>query len=123
MIRIQLKKSQPLRIKKRLKNKARLRKKIVGTIQRPRLSVFRSGKHVYAQLIDDDKGETLLSYSSLKLKKTGAKSAMAKQVGESLAKAALKKSIKSAVFDRAGFIYHGRVKALAEGARSGGLKF
>ena len=123
MIRIKLKKSQPLRIRKRLKNKARLRKKIAGTLQRPRLSVFRSGKHIYAQLIDDDKGETMVSFSSLKLKQTVAKNTVAHQVGEAIAKAALKKNIQTAVFDRAGFIYHGRVKALAEGARSSGLKF
>ena len=123
MIRIKLKKSQPLRIRKRLKNKARLRKKIAGTLQRPRLSVFRSGKHIYAQLVDDDKGETLVSFSSLKLKQTGVKNTVAHQVGEAIAKAALKKNIQTAVFDRGGFIYHGRVKALAEGARSSGLKF
>ena len=123
MIRIKLKKRQPLRIRKRLKNKARLRKKIAGTLQRPRLSVFRSGKHIYAQLVDDDKGETLVSFSSLKLKQTGVKNAVAQQVGETIAKAALKKNIQNAVFDRGGFIYHGRVKSLAEGARSSGLKF
>ena len=123
MIRIKLKKSQPLRLRKRLKNKARLRKKISGTGERPRLVVFRSGRHIYAQLIDDDNGKTLLAFSSLKLKKTEAKNAVAHHVGESIAKEALKKDIKNIVFDRGGFIYHGRVKALAEGARAAGLKF
>lgn len=123
MIRIQLKKKQPLRLRKRLKNKARLRKKITGLSDCPRLSVFRSGRHIYAQLIDDDKRETLVAFSSLKIKEKKSGSAIAKEVGEVVAKAALAKKIKSVVFDRGGFIYHGRVKALAEGARATGLKF
>lgn len=123
MIRIKLKKTQPLRVRKRLKNKARLRKKISGTSQCPRLSVFRSGRHIYAQVIDDLQGVTLASSSSLKLKSKKKKSDVAKHVGEDIAKAALKKKIKKVVFDRSGFIYHGRMKALAEGARTGGLKF
>ena len=123
MIRIKLKRRQPLRLKKRLKNKARLRKKIAGSSQCPRLSVFRSGRHIYAQVIDDVQGVTVASSSSLKLKGKKKKSDVAKKVGEDIAKAVLKKKIKKVVFDRSGFIYHGRMKALAEGARAGGLKF
>lgn len=122
MIRIQLKKRQPLRLRKRLKNRARLRKKIAGLSHRPRLSVFRSGRHIYAQLIDDDKGETVAASSSLGMTGKKARNVVAKEVGETIAKAALAKKIKSAVFDRGGFIYHGRIKALAEGARAAGLK-
>lgn len=123
MIRIQLKKRQPLRLKKRLKNRARLRKKIAGLSHCPRLSVFRSGRHIYAQLIDDDKGETIVASSSLKMKGKKTRNAVAEEVGKAVAKAALAKKVKSAVFDRGGFIYHGRIKALAEGARVAGLKF
>ena len=122
MIRIKVKKSQPLRMKKRLKNKARLRKKISGTPERPRLSVFRSHQHIYAQIIDDMKGETLGIRSTLKLKKSQSCEA-ARKVGKQIASLALKKKINKVVFDRGGFIYHGRIKALAEEARANGLKF
>ena len=122
MIRIKLKKSQPLRIRKRLKNKARLRKKISGTVERPRLSVFRSHQHIYAQIIDDETGATLGVCSTLKLKSGGSCKA-AKEVGKSIATLALKKKIDKVVFDRGGFIYHGRIKALADAAREAGLKF
>ncbi len=88
----------------------------------PRLSVFKSNKYIYAQLIDDENGKTLASFSSAKIKVKG-KIEQAKKVGEELAKVAQEKNIKTAVFDRGGFIYTGRVKALAEGAREGGLKF
>lgn len=106
----------------------RVRKKIRGCIERPRLVVYRSLKHIYAQLIDDDSGHILCSSSTLskelrnKLKKTGNMSA-AREVGILLAKKAKEKGIESVVFDRAGYKYHGRVKMLAEGAREGGLKF
>lgn len=123
MIRIKVKRKQPLRLKKRLRNKARLRKKIAGDEKRPRLSVFRSGQHIYAQLIDDENGKTLAASSSLKFTKKGTKKEIAKLVGENIAELASKKKIQNAVFDRGGFIYHGRLKSLAEGARSGGLKF
>ena len=106
-----------------MKNKARLRKKITGFAHCPRLAVFRSGRHIYAQLIDDDKGETLAASSSLKVKGKKSGSAVAKEVGEAVAKAALVKKITSVVFDRGGFIYHGRIKVLAESARATGLKF
>ena len=125
MIRVQFKKNQPLKLRKRLRNKARIRKKIFGTSEIPRLNVFKSGKHIYAQIIDDITGVTLYSHSSLNDKKSikGAPVEKAKQVGQLLAKKALDKKISKVVFDRGGFIYHGRVKALAEGAREAGLKF
>ena len=122
MIRIKVKRNQPLRLKKRLKNKARLRKKVSGTPDRPRLSVFRSHQHIYAQIIDDIKGETLGICSTLKLKKGGSCDA-ARKVGKQIAVLAKKKKIDKVVFDRGGFIYHGRIKALAEEARANGLKF
>ena len=124
MIRVKFKKRQPLKIRKRLKNKARIRKKIFGTSEIPRLNVFRSGRHIYAQIIDDIKGETMESFSSLNIKESSAGSLeKAHQVGEKLAKKAIAKKIKTVVFDRGGFVYHGRIKALAEGARKAGLKF
>lgn len=99
-----------------------IRKKVQGTSERPRLVVFRSNKGVYAQLVDDTKGFTLAAASTKGL--SGAnKSDLAKQTGKALAEAALQKGIKSAVFDRNGYLYHGRVKALADGAREGGLAF
>lgn len=108
----------------RLKNKARIRKKVAGTTERPRLSVFRSGRHMYAQLVDDVSGQTLASASTLKLDVSSKASRDgAKAVGMSIAKTALAKNIKSVVFDRSGYVYHGRVKAVADGAREGGLNF
>ncbi|MCY4321001.1 MAG: 50S ribosomal protein L18 [Bdellovibrionaceae bacterium] len=123
MIRIKFKKSHPLKIRKRLRNKARIRKKIFGTKEKPRLNIFRSGKHIYAQLIDDSNQVTIKSYSSLNLKEKLSSMEKAKKVGESIGKQALDKKIKQVIFDRGGFVYHGRVKALAEGARFAGLKF
>lgn len=108
---------------KRLRRKIRIRAKISGTITRPRLSVFRSNTHIYAQLIDDTKGVTLWAASDLKLKKEGTKTDMAKKVWEAIAKIALEKWIKEVVFDRGWFLYHGRVKALADAAREFWLKF
>ncbi|MDE0092303.1 MAG: 50S ribosomal protein L18 [Oligoflexia bacterium] len=122
-MRVKLKKNQPLKTRKRLRNKARIRKKLFGTKETPRLNVFRSGKHIYAQIIDDLNQTTLQSCSSLRLKEKSNSVEMAKKVGEMIGKKALDKKIKQVVFDRGGFIYHGRVKALAEGARSAGLKF
>lgn len=112
-----------VKIEKRQRRHRRVRAKISGTKQRPRLCVFRSNQHIYAQLIDDENGKILLSSSDLKIKKEGNKTAMASEIGKAIAKTALEKGIKEIVFDRAGYIYHGRVKALAEGAREGGLKF
>lgn len=95
---------------------------MVGNKNRPRLAVFRSSQHIYAQIINDSEGKTLVSESDLALKE-GAKKTRAQTVGENLAKKAIKKNIKLVVFDRGGFKYHGRVAALAEGARKGGLEF
>ena len=91
---------------------------------RPRLSVFRSSKNIYAQVIDDQKGETLVSASTLALKtKTGGNVAAAKEIGKAVAEAAVKQGIKKVVFDRGGYLYHGRIKALADAARAAGLEF
>jgi large subunit ribosomal protein L18 len=109
--------------KRRLKIKARIRKKISGTAERPRLSVFRSNKQIYAQLIDDVTGTTLASASSLKMEEKLPKKEMAAKVGELIAKNAKEAGIEKVVFDRNGYLYHGRVKELADAARKGGLKF
>lgn len=106
----------------------RVRKKIYGTPERPRLNVYRSNNHIYAQIIDDTNGHTLISASTLdkelkeKLSSTQNKEA-ARLVGELVGKRALEKGIEQVVFDRAGYLYHGRIKELAEGAREAGLKF
>lgn len=100
---------------RRLKRHKRIRAKIKGTAEVPRLCVFRSNKHIYAQLIDDEKGKTLLMAKDVK--------SAALNVGKLLAKKAIEKKIKKVVFDRGGYKYHGQVKALAEGAREQGLKF
>lgn len=110
--------------RKRIK---RIRKKISGTSERPRLRVFRSARHIYAQIIDDARGNTLMAMSSLN-KEVAAEEAKGKcgrahQVGRLLAEKAKAAGITSVVFDRGGYIYHGRVKALSEGARAGGLEF
>ena len=106
----------------RLKRHKRVRAKISGTPECPRLNVFRSEKNIYAQVIDDVNGVTLCSASSLKLENGGNKEA-AREVGKAVAQAALAKGIEVVVFDRGGYLYHGRVAELAEGAREGGLKF
>ena len=109
----------------RLKRHARVRKKISGTAARPRLNVFRSTKHIYAQLIDDVAGVTLASASSMEkgFEGFGGNKEAAKKVGMAIARKAQEKGISEIVFDRSGYIYHGRVKELAEGAREGVLKF
>ncbi len=111
--------------KARLKRHVRVRSKISGTADCPRLDVFRSAKHIYAQVIDDVKGVTLVSASTVEkdFGAYGGNKEAAKKVGELIAKRALEKGIENVVFDRGGYIYHGRVKELAEGAREGGLKF
>jgi large subunit ribosomal protein L18 len=105
----------------------RIRKKIIGTAERPRLNVYRSLNHVYVQLIDDVQGTTLIAAHSAEGKKgerkTGGNLAAAKEVGKMIAERANAKGIKEVVFDRGGYIYHGRVKALADAAREAGLKF
>ena len=103
---------------------ARIREKLSGTTERPRLNVYRSLNHIYAQVIDDQKGETIVSASSLASKlKTGSNVASAKEIGKAVAEAAVAKGIKRVVFDRGGYLYHGRVKALADAAREAGLNF
>ena len=104
--------------------RGRIRRKISGTADCPRLSVFRSNKEIYAQLIDDVQGQTLLSASSKEDGGAkGTKTERAKQVGKNVAEKAKAAGVKKVVFDRGGYLYHGRVKALAEGAREGGLQF
>ena len=100
----------------------RIRRKLAGTAERPRLNVYRSLNHIYAQVIDDQKGETLVSASSIKLK-TGGNVASAKEIGKAVAELAVKKGIKKVVFDSGGYLYHGRIKALADAAREAGLEF
>ena len=111
--------------KARLKRHARVRGKISGTAECPRLNVFRSNSNISAQLIDDVKGVTLVAASSVEKEfgTTAGNCAEARKVGQLVAKRALEKGIEACVFDRGGYVYHGRVKELAEGAREGGLKF
>ena len=110
--------------KARLNRHRRVRGKISGTSERPRLNVFRSSANIYAQLIDDVKGVTLVSASTVEKDfEGGGNKEAAKRVGKTIAERAVKQGITDVVFDRGGYIYHGRVQALAEGAREGGLKF
>lgn len=117
------------RAEARIRRKKRVRKKVRGTPDRPRLCVFRSLKHIYAQIIDDTTSTTLVEASSVskeireKIGNDGCNKKGAAMVGKEIAERALKKGIKKVVFDRNGFIYHGRVKALSEAAREGGLEF
>ena len=105
------------------KRHRRVRKKVSGTAERPRLAVFRSNRHIYAQLIDDLSGRTLVSASTLKNGNGGEPKARAKAVGSEIATKAKEAGISTVVFDRGGFMYHGRIQAVAEGARDGGLEF
>lgn len=107
----------------RIKRHNRIRKNLSGTKELPRLNVFRSNTNMYAQIIDDGSGKTLVSTSSLELKLDKNNIETAKQVGESIAKKAKDAKITEVVFDRSGYLYHGRIKALAEAAREAGLKF
>ncbi len=115
------------RIERRLRIRKRIRRDLSGTSETPRMSVFRSNKQIYVQLIDDVEGKTLLSTSSLEKgileKKEINKSEQARMVGELVAEEAKKKGIEEVVFDRSGYLYHGRIKELADAARKGGLKF
>ena len=120
--------SMNIRQQARLKRKKRIRKKIQGTPLRPRLSVFRSARHTYAQIVDDTVGHTLVEASTMGSQAKDAskfdnKVAAANFVGKLIGERALEKGIKEVVFDRNGFLYHGRVKSLSEGAREAGLKF
>ncbi len=107
----------------RLKKKIKIRKTVNGTAERPRLCVFRSAKHIYAQIVNDDQHKTILTVTSVKLDQKLDGKSMAKLVGKTIAEASIKKGIKAVVFDRNGFIYHGRIQSLADGAREGGLSF
>jgi len=112
----------------RLKRKKRIRKNIFGTTERPRLTVFRTTKHIYAQIIDDTAGHTLASASTMqkainKHLGKGERISVANLVGKSIAERAIKKGIQKVIFDRNGFLYHGRVKAVSDGAREAGLVF
>lgn len=116
-------------LKPRERSKTRIRKKVFGTVAKPRLTVYRSLNHVYAQVIDDSSGVTLASASSLSkelidsLKEAKGKIAKSKLVGSLLAKKAIEKNVTDVIFDRNGYRYHGRIQAIADGAREGGLKF
>lgn len=114
-----------MRLSGRYKRHKSIRKKLIGTNDRPRLCVFRSNKHIYAQVIDDTQHKVLFSYSSSKLEdlKSKKKMEIATNVGKAIGSIAIEKGIKQVAFDRGGYKYHGRVKALAEGARAAGLKF
>ncbi|MDR3724991.1 MAG: 50S ribosomal protein L18 [Terracidiphilus sp.] len=102
----------------------RIRRKVTGTTERPRLNIYRSLNHIYAQVIDDQTGTTVASASTLELKlKTGGNVASAKEVGKAVAERAVAKGAKKVVFDRGGYLYHGRIKALADAAREAGLEF
>ncbi|MEQ8362685.1 MAG: 50S ribosomal protein L18 [Cyclobacteriaceae bacterium] len=112
------------KVDRRKRLKMGIRRKVKGTTERPRLSVFRSNKVIYAQVIDDTKGMTLASSSSVELdKKGGVNLTISKNVGKKVAEKALASGVNTIVFDRNGSLYHGNIKALAEGAREGGLKF
>jgi large subunit ribosomal protein L18 len=107
---------------KRIRKKLRVKSRVKSNLSAPRVSVFRSLNQIYGQLIDDNKGVTLSSFSSLELKDKGSKKDIARKVGQELAKKAIEQGIKSARFDRGRFLYHGRVKAFAEGLRDSGLE-
>jgi large subunit ribosomal protein L18 len=108
---------------RRIRIKRSVRSKISGTSERPRLTVFRSNKQIYAQVIDDTTGKTLAAASSLKITEKVTKKEIATKVGQAIAQSAHEAGIQSVVFDRNGYLYHGRVKELADAARNGGLKF
>ena len=113
------------KLKRRIRIKHRIRKVVFGTASRPRLSVFRSNKEIYAQLVDDNTGNTIAAISSRdkEIETTGSKTEVATLVGKGIAERAKKAGVETVAFDRNGFLYHGRVKALADAAREAGLKF
>ena len=111
------------KVLRRIKIKRSIRGKVVGTAERPRLTVFRSNKQIYAQVINDEGGKTLAAASSLKITEKAPKKVIAAKVGELIAQNAQAVGIQAVVFDRNGYLYHGRIKELAEAARNGGLKF
>lgn len=114
---------QTLKRAKRERRHTRVRSVVIGTAERPRLAVFRSASHIYAQVIDDASGKTLVAATSAEIKTKAAKTDLSTQVGTAIAEKAKAKGINAVVFDRGGYRYHGRVKALADAARAGGLDF
>jgi large subunit ribosomal protein L18 len=122
-MKLRVAKHTSAKVANRLKKKIRIRKTVKGTSERPRLCVFRSSSHIYAHVINDYQQKTILTVSSLKLDAKMSGKDQAKQVGKAIAEASIKKGIKAVVFDRNGFIYHGRVQSLADGAREAGLNF
>ena len=112
-----------LKIIRRQKIRNKVRGKIQGSVSCPRLSIFRSNKEIYVQIIDDINRTTIVSSSSLQIKSKGNKKEQAFKIGEDIAKKSKKKGIENVKFDRSGYLYHGRIKSLADGARKGGLKF
>jgi large subunit ribosomal protein L18 len=111
------------KVERRIKIKYRVRNKISGTTERPRMSVFRSNKQIYVQIIDDTKGKTIASASSLAISEKMPKGQQAEKVGGMIAQKAIEAGITSVVFDRNGYLYHGRIKQVADAARNAGLKF
>lgn len=124
-MRLQFKNKSANKLKSRAKKHVRIRKKVFGSDERPRLNVFRSAKHIYAQIVDDATGKTLVEASTMSVDVTASKGsrAAATSIGQEIAKRAIGKNIKDVVFDRGGYLYHGRIKALADAAREAGLKF
>ena len=125
-MRLKFNKRASRRLKSRMKNRVRVRKKVFGTMDKPRLSVFRSGRHIYAQLVVDTDSKTLIAASTVEKEvpvKCRNSVEAAKWVGQEIGKRAQDKSIKDVVFDRSGYVFHGRVKAVADGARESGLNF
>ena len=111
------------KVKRRLRIRHGIRSRLTGTSEKPRLSVFKSNKAIYAQIINDEKGHTIVAASSKELGNSGVNIEAAKEVGKKIAEKAGANGVENVVFDRGGYVYHGRVKALAEGAREGGLNF
>jgi large subunit ribosomal protein L18 len=124
-VRLQYSNKTDFKTKSRFKKRVRIRKKIFGTEERPRLSVFRSARHIYAQIIDDVLGKTLVESSTVSEEVGKSKGSVeaAKKIGAAIAQKAKEKNISSVVFDRGGYLYHGRIKALADAAREAGLQF
>lgn len=122
-MRLKIRKKSSPRLNARLTKKVRIRKKLLGTAERPRLCVFRSAKHIYGQVIDDNAGKCLLSVSSTSLETDKSGVELSKLVGLELAKKAKAQGISNVVFDRNGFIYHGRIKSFADAVRENGLSF
>ncbi len=111
------------KVNRRSRIRYSIRKRISGTAEKPRLSVFKSNKAIYAQLIDDEQGHTIAAASSKEIKDSGLNIETAKEVGKKIAEKASSSGVEKVVFDRGGYLYHGRIKALADGAREGGLNF